>query len=1132
MKNIYVYILIIGVILFIAGLWLSHSVEGFQSGTSRLLLSGIDKDGNIYTADSGLTNSPNWSKINGTMTQVSGSLGQFVGVNSSNAVFYGTQKPSMPFVWTKINDSIATNVHVSFDYPKVAAVIGMYVGYIDNVTVATPVFKMLTPPIPFKWIDISIGSAYAIGVDNKIYYCPNITGSNWSWSNVTGSLMGKTFEQVSYDSNSVVVLTNDNKLWSAMNVSNPTWTELTGKAVKQMTLKDNNIFAIGTDNNIWYSPSQTNATWSKVSGSMVYVDSFYPITSSVISERDAGNAYCDPGYIISGNKCVSECPLGEVATETQCFKNQTTRTFTTPSAIPDLTYTCGNVSYEATFKPGAKCVSVVDATESTTAPVSEVFAVSGQLTHQQAHAKCALYGATLASSAQLTAADAAGGEWCSAGWVADDTRRVYYPYQTPTACTGQPRIQLNSANLYGANCYGVKPTIAVSNDILPFKVNGTTVTWNQAPQCDLGYVLKLNATCLSTCPSGTQGSTTYCTYPPTNKESSAKINVNFTCPTGYDPPDVTACSSFTSDSIQKCASGFEYDSDMGICVEACPSGFNRSGTSCVSSATQVAGTSSMICPANHTLNESNTCNEQCPSGYTKIGRDVCSTGDPTISSPILTCTDPEFSQLRGNVCVSPRYNIMTNRPPTSQCPAGTVAYNNTCFTCPVISGTSATILVPSGLPGPVQKCSDIPRRQLNVAKIMSPVSCPPSYNLGSDGLTCYKDCPAGSTRSGETCTYDIPRNTAQTLGETPGQTCTAATPTCYKSCPDGYIRNGTTCTSTSTSPPTTLPEARTTQPATFIRPCPTGYMLIGTACYASCKAGDNNLGKQCQTPAVLRTIKPPTVSTPSTAICDPNSEFINNKCVKKCEIGKVSTSTTCSDSATNRTVTSLKYTSPCNSNEDFINNMCLTKCPSGRREGSTCIPEKNRIPPPSSINCRSSPYGNYLRWMCQSYADLESLVTNPSATDIYADDNDQVCNTESPTTMMYFCETAAEIRSGAGITDNIKSVYGNTCSQLVKNYIDLSDNLLNLQLLQSGVNDGTTGLHAANMSLRKVYSNQGCIENNTTPLCKGMQKHMDDIDGNVSDISSMKSQLSTYVQQAVSERKKLLASIRDFQCQL
>jgi hypothetical protein len=1151
MKNIYVYIFIIGVILFIAGLWLSRRVEGFQSGTSRLILSGIDKDGNIYTADAGLTNSPNWSKISGTMKQISGSLGQFIGVNSSNAIFYGTQKPNMPFVWTKINDSIATNVQVSFDYPKVAAVIGSSIGYIDNVTSANPVFTMIsppvpfTPPIPFKWIDISVGSAYAIGVNNKIYYCPNITGSKWVWSDVTGSINGYTFEQVSYDSNSAVVLTNDNKLWSTMDVASPTWIELKGKAVKQMTLKDNNIFAIGTDNNIWYSPSQTNATWSKVSGSMVYVDSFYPITSDIISGRDAGNAYCDPGYKISGNKCASECPIGEVETEKQCFKNQTTRVISPPNTIADLTYTCDNVSHGVNFKPGAKCVSVVDGTESTTAPVEEVFGVKGSLTRLQAQAKCVSYGARLATIYEISDAADVGARWCSWGWTAENPSTNM---SLAHICGSAPAPPGNINTLYGANCYGVKPTLSVSNDIQPFKVEGSTVIWNQVPQCDVGYVLKLNATCLSICPEGTLGNNTYCNYPLTDKASKAKITVNFTCPTGYDAPDVTACSSFTSDIINNCASGFEYDSSMGVCVEKCPSGFNRTGTTCTSQVTQVASTSSEICPANHAVNSENTCDQTCPPGYTKVGSNVCSTGEPTTSSPIQTCDDPEYSELiqtpQGARCRRPGvpgYGVAALKIPSFQCPAGTTYYKRPgydtpiCFTCPVISGTSGRIEVPSGMAAPVEKCTDIPLLKSKVAKVTSH-TCPPSYRLDTDGVTCYQECPAGSSRSGATCTYNVPRNTAQKLGESPGQKCATASPTCYESCPDGFIRNGTTCTygasvSTSTNAPPTV-AARKTTPATFIRPCDTGYTLIGTSCYADCKAGDNDFAKQCQTPAAVRTIRPPTVSTPSTMICNPDSDFINKKCVKKCETGKLSTNTNCSDSATNRIITSLKYTSPCNSNEEFINNMCLTKCPSGRREGSTCIPDKIRIPPPSSINCRSSPYGNYLRWMCQSYGDVEGLLTDPSRTNMYADDNDQVCTTESPTTMMYFCETAAELRGGAGITDNIKSVYGNTCSQIIKNYMDLSNNLMNLQLLQSGVNDGTTGLNAANESLRKVYANQGCTPTSTTPLCKGLQKGIDDIDGNATDISSMKSQLSGYVQQAVTERQKLLASIRDFQCQL
>ena len=1214
MKNIYVYILIIGVILFIAGLWLSQRVEGFQSGTSQLLLGAIGTDGTVYIADAGLTSSPNWSSTSGTMKQISGSFGQFIGVNSSNAVFYGTQKPSMPFVWAQIGSTTTSDTQVSFDYPKVAAVMGNSVGYIPDITVSTPLFTMLTPPVAFKWIDISVGSAYAIGTDNKIYYCPNITASQWAWSDVTKSLSGSTFSQVSYDTNSVVVLTTDNRLWSATNVASPAWTELTGKAVKQMTLKNKNIFAIGTDNSIWYSPSDTNATWSKVSGNMIYVDSFYPITSTIFSGRSAGNAYCEPGYKISGNKCVSECPIGQIEGETQCFTNPTTRTINPPNTIPYLTYTC-DATYQANFKPGAKCVSLINNTESSKAPLSEVFFVKGELTQLQAEAKCASYGANLATAAQIIDAANLGALACSWGWTAEivSTNRSL-AHMCPDGTAAPPR---NANDLHGANCYGVKPpptvkdtakpTDTVSTTILPFTKVESTEPWNQAPQCDAGYVLKLNATCQSICPEGTFGNTTYCNYQPTNKTSTAKVNVNFTCPTGYDPPDVTACSKMTKSEVffvtgkltkaqaqAKCTSygatlataaqledalnqggrwcswGWtaEVSTDRQvahlcdnfipagdpnqlfgancygvkpaktvntpilnfaiieaiatipytefwnqdphcetatpICYESCPVGFIRNGTTCtkVDLKSKPAGTAAPAitysCPAGYTLNSSNTCDQNCPSGYTAISN-VCSIGAKIFSYPTRTCTDANYpivmppSMLNNQTvyrcknnknAIGPRFAVL-------KCPetALNIGSNLSCYTCPaVISGTSSRL--------EQDTCTDIPLRIMGQASTKTTI-CPDGYELDTEGTICYEKCAAGFTLSVTT---------------------------------DSSNKKKFTCT-----PPTNVAASATTRKrslADFIFPCPADHTLIGTTCYADCKAGDNDLGKQCQTPAQPRTTKPSTISTPSTTVCNPDSEFINNNCVKKCPTGKISTNTTCSDSATNRTVKSLKYTTPCNSNEDIVNDMCLTKCPSGRRDGSTCVPGKERVAPPSSIKCTSSTYGKYMRWICQSQEDVDSLSRDPSATTMYADENDQVCSTDSPTTMMYFCQTVAEAREGADIPDKIKSIYGNTCSQLIKNYLDLNETLSNLRLLESGVNDGTTGLQNANTSLRRVYENQGCLTNTTTPLCTRMQNGIKDIDGNVTSISSMKSQLSGYVQQAVAEREKLLASIRDFQCQL
>jgi hypothetical protein len=119
------------------------------------------------------------------------------------------------------------------------------------------------------------------------------------------------------------------------------------------------------------------------------------------------------------------------------------------------------------------------------------------VTQGSAAAICSFLGATVATTAQVQEAYGFGGEWCSAGWVSDDTQNAYYPMQSlkpgcgngagvqqynanwlpnQTAGTGSGNGNGNPATaLAGVNCYGVKPPQGTV-DIQRF--NEGTNTWN------------------------------------------------------------------------------------------------------------------------------------------------------------------------------------------------------------------------------------------------------------------------------------------------------------------------------------------------------------------------------------------------------------------------------------------------------------------------------------------------------------------------------------------------------------------------------------------------------------------------------------------------------------------------------
>lgn len=116
----------------------------------------------------------------------------------------------------------------------------------------------------------------------------------------------------------------------------------------------------------------------------------------------------------------------------------------------------------------------------------EVFQIGGGAENNyafspaQASTVCAQAGARLATPDEITAAQAAGAQWCSCGWAADGN--AYYPMQQGgvTGCGGPGTVSCGnmswSAGTAAATCFGVKPPQG-TNNILPF--SATTGAWNQ-----------------------------------------------------------------------------------------------------------------------------------------------------------------------------------------------------------------------------------------------------------------------------------------------------------------------------------------------------------------------------------------------------------------------------------------------------------------------------------------------------------------------------------------------------------------------------------------------------------------------------------------------------------------------------
>lgn len=107
----------------------------------------------------------------------------------------------------------------------------------------------------------------------------------------------------------------------------------------------------------------------------------------------------------------------------------------------------------------------------------EVFHVGQYNTRKEdAQAKCAKYGADLASPEQLRKAWQNGADWCSTGWIADSDNASYPINKTLIGgCGYKPEVVTwtPSWKQAGVNCFGVKPKQGTA-DVLPFSPG----TWN------------------------------------------------------------------------------------------------------------------------------------------------------------------------------------------------------------------------------------------------------------------------------------------------------------------------------------------------------------------------------------------------------------------------------------------------------------------------------------------------------------------------------------------------------------------------------------------------------------------------------------------------------------------------------
>jgi hypothetical protein len=214
-------------------------------------------------------------------------------------------------------------------------------------------------------------------------------------------------------------------------------------------------------------------------------------TAQLQQAQQLGADWCSSGWVADSNNAVFPVTT---STEDGCGSGSTgVLTYTPPTNMAGVNcygpkpaidnYPVGAIlpfSQTAWDQPSANAeVFAVTNPSGTAAPGAgwEGYNIS----QAQAQEVCTLYGAQVATTAQVQQAQQAGADWCYTGWVSDSNTPIF-PITTSLqdGCgSGSPGIKpyLPPSNMAGVNCYGTKPA---QNDypsgiIMPFNQS----VWSQ-----------------------------------------------------------------------------------------------------------------------------------------------------------------------------------------------------------------------------------------------------------------------------------------------------------------------------------------------------------------------------------------------------------------------------------------------------------------------------------------------------------------------------------------------------------------------------------------------------------------------------------------------------------------------------
>ncbi len=193
---------------------------------------------------------------------------------------------------------------------------------------------------------------------------------------------------------------------------------------------------------------------------------------------------------------------------------------------------------------------------------------------------------------------------------------------------------------------------------------------------------------------------------------------------------------------------------------------------------------------------------------------------------------------------------------------------------------------------------------------------------------------------------------------------------------------------------------------------------------------------------------------------------------------------------------------------------------------------------PTTIKCTAQTFGALKQYLCESEEEATKIIAGPTdKTKTYLGPGDQVCVTDDPDSGIYTCKDLTQSPDDTeDFRFQLQEDYDTTCDNIVKNYLDISSNLVSLNSMKDTISSSTTGLDTTRSNLKTLYMNMKCVgmtgAGRTKTICDAIKAGLDELRTQGTITNSVLEQVTGPLQKMVDSRNSLKGSVDSFRCDL